>query len=128
ACFDNAQCAMVPLPLDYDQPNGATTRVALLRRPARDQAHLIGSLFLNPGGPGGSGKVMALNAAKRLSPALLDRFDVIGFDPRGTNESDEVKCFTSTVQRAKAYQGFNPNAVTKAEELAHIAAAGRLGA
>jgi hypothetical protein len=61
-CGDGAQCADAWLPLDYDEPDGAKTKVALLRRPARDQAHRIGSLFLNPGGPGNSGTKFARDA------------------------------------------------------------------
>jgi len=107
--------------MDYDQPNGAKTEVALLRRPAVDKAHRIGSLFLNPGGPGGSGIQMALAAPFFLSPELLNQFDVVGFDPRGTNFSDQVKCFTSNAQQTKALKGFNVAfPVTKAEEQATI--------
>ncbi|MEV6032836.1 alpha/beta fold hydrolase [Nonomuraea sp. NPDC052116] len=51
ACFEIAECATVRLPLDYDQPRGATTEVAVLRVKAKDQANKIGSLFVNPGGP-----------------------------------------------------------------------------
>lgn len=53
-CYQTAECATVRLPLDYDKPKGATTEIAVLRVKARDQKHKIGSLFLNPGGPGGS--------------------------------------------------------------------------
>src|SRR5262245_46468055 len=49
------ECGTVQVPLDYDSPNGATISLALVRLPATDPAHRIGSLFLNPGGPGGSG-------------------------------------------------------------------------
>lgn len=88
-----AECASVPLPLDYDAPNGAKTTVAVLRIPARKPATRIGTLFVNPGGPGGSGVQFAAAADYFLSPALLDRFDIVGFDPRGTNFSDSVKCW-----------------------------------
>ncbi len=54
-CYDYAECATVRLPLDYDNPKGATTEIAVLRVKARDQKRKIGSLFVNPGGPGGSG-------------------------------------------------------------------------
>ncbi|KAF0834721.1 alpha/beta hydrolase [Ornithinibacter aureus] len=90
---EGAKCAMVPLPLDYDKPTGAKTEVAVLRLPARDPSRRIGSLFLNPGGPGGSGVEIAAMAPYFLSDALLDRFDIIGFDPRGTNFSDSVRCW-----------------------------------
>jgi len=115
--------------MDYDQPNGAKTEVALLRRPAVDKAHRIGSLFLNPGGPGGSGIQIALAAPFFLSPELLNRFDVVGFDPRGTNFSDQVKCFTGNAQQTKALKGFDfAFPVTKAQEQATIASAKSLGA
>jgi hypothetical protein len=54
-CGDGFQCANATVPLDYDHPRGRTVQIALIRRPAVDQANRIGSLFLNPGGPGGSG-------------------------------------------------------------------------
>jgi len=80
-CYDTAECATVALPLDYDQPQGAQIEVALLRVKARDQVHKIGSLFINPGGPGGSGVQIALALANVANPRILDRFDLIGMDP-----------------------------------------------
>ena len=128
-CYSGAQCATVQLPLDYDQPNGAKTEVSLLRRQASDTANRIGSLFLNPGGPGGSGTQIAHVAPYFLSPALLARFDVVGFDPRGTNFSDQVKCFTGNDQQNQALKGFNyAFPVTKVEEQATITSARSLGA
>ena len=85
ACYDYAECATVRLPLDYDNPKGATTEVALLRVKARDQQRKVGSLFLNPGGPGGSGTSIALAAPYFLGDDLLDRFDIVGVDPRGVD-------------------------------------------
>ncbi len=100
----NAECATVPLPLDYDKPSGPTTDVAVLRIPARDPARRIGTLFLNPGGPGGSGVEIAAAAPGFLGADLLDRFDIMGFDPRGTNYSDNVKCWTNLGQQYDAIQ------------------------
>jgi pimeloyl-ACP methyl ester carboxylesterase len=126
---DGAQCASVLLPLDYDQPNGAKTKVAVLRHPARDQAHRIGSLFLIAGGPGGSGTARARVAPKNMSPAVLDRFDIVGFDPRGMHSSDQVKCFTSSAEKAKAMKGFSVGfPMGQVQERAYIASAGRMGA
>ncbi|MEH0841424.1 alpha/beta hydrolase [Micromonospora sp. CPCC 205711] len=105
ACYDSAECATVRLPLDYDQPRGATTEIALLRVRARDQQHRIGSLFLNPGGPGGSGTGIALAAPYFLGDDLLDRFDVVGVDPRGIAASENVKCFPSVKDQTRAYTG-----------------------
>lgn len=88
-------CARVQVPLDYDNPGGARGEVALLRIPARGEK--IGSLFVNPGGPGGSGMNFVATMAS-VSPlwteGALGRFDVIGFDPRGVGASlPEVNCF-----------------------------------
>ncbi|MDT4995203.1 MAG: hypothetical protein QOH97_5095, partial [Actinoplanes sp.] len=62
SCYGYAQCATARVPLDYDRPGGAQTTVALLRVKATDQRHRIGSLFVNPGGPGGSATTLALAA------------------------------------------------------------------
>ncbi|MDG4794394.1 alpha/beta hydrolase [Micromonospora sp. WMMD1082] len=127
-CYEYAECATVRLPLDYDNPKGATTEIAVLRVKARDQQRKIGSLFLNPGGPGGSGTSIALAAPNFLGDELLDRFDIVGVDPRGVNASDQVKCFTSVKEQTRAYEGTNlAFPYTKAEEKAYVAASIRMG-
>src|SRR5262245_13707481 len=93
--FPGFECTVAAVPLDYDNPRGATTSIALSRKPATDRAHRIGSVFLNPGGPGGSGFNFALGFGNRLSAALNGRFDVVGFDPRGIGRSDPLHCFAS---------------------------------
>jgi pimeloyl-ACP methyl ester carboxylesterase len=98
-------CASVKVPLDYDNPRGATTTVALARKPATDKAHRIGSLFLNPGGPGGSGVDFALGAGNKLSANLQGRFDIVGFDPRGIGRSDPLHCFASEADLGKFFEG-----------------------
>ncbi len=106
-CYETAECATVRLPLDYDKPKGATTEIAVLRVKARNQSKKIGSLFINPGGPGGSGTSIALNAPYFLSDSVLERFDVVGVDPRGIASSENVKCFRSTKDQTLAYAGIN---------------------
>ena len=96
ACAGTFQCATAQVPVDYDQPLGATTTVALTRLPASDPAHRIGSLFVNPGGPGGSGVEIVQGLATFLYPASVRaRFDIVGFDPRGVVDSHPVLCFGS---------------------------------
>ncbi|MFI6072701.1 alpha/beta fold hydrolase [Actinoplanes sp. NPDC051343] len=99
SCYDWGQCATAKVPLDYDSPNGKQITLALLRVPARDQKHRIGSLFINPGGPGGSATAMALGAPYFLSKSILDRFDVVGMDPRGVGFSQQVDCFPSAARQ-----------------------------
>jgi pimeloyl-ACP methyl ester carboxylesterase len=79
------ECATYVVPLDYQDPDAGTVRLALNRIPATGPDR-IGSLFLNPGGPGGSGVDFVAGVAGQLK-ALGRRFDLVGFDPRGTNRS-----------------------------------------
>lgn len=104
---ERTECGTVLLPLDYDQPRKATTEVALLKLAVADPARKVGTLFVNPGGPGGSGVQMAAAAAQFLSPGLLERFDVVGVDPRGTNFSSNVRCFRNLGEQAAALSGLN---------------------
>jgi pimeloyl-ACP methyl ester carboxylesterase len=127
-CYDYAECATVRLPLDYDQPKGATTEIAVLRVKARNQANRIGSLFLNPGGPGGSGTSIALAAPFFLSPELVDRFDLVGVDPRGVASSDNLRCFKSTQEQTEKLAGMSALfPVGRNQERAYVSSARAFG-
>lgn len=125
---DRTQCATVKLPLDYDRPKGQQTEVAVLRLKATKPGRKIGTLFVNPGGPGGSGVEFAAEAAYFLSPGLLARFDVVGMDPRGTNYSDNVACWKNLGQQAAALSGLGvPFPYTRPETRAYIVSAQKFG-
>jgi pimeloyl-ACP methyl ester carboxylesterase len=82
------QCATQTVPLDYDTPDGKSIGIAVARVPAKDQAHRIGSLFFNFGGPGGTQvDYLQATAGQGLFDALNQRFDIVGFDPRGVGQS-----------------------------------------
>ncbi|RAX20838.1 alpha/beta hydrolase [Actinomyces sp. Z5] len=85
-------CAYVTAPLDYDDPDGQTIDLAMKRRAATDDA--IGTLFINPGGPGGSGVDLVETAKGYFSDELIASYDVIGFDPRGVGNSTAIDCLT----------------------------------
>jgi len=88
------ECTLVNVPLDYENPGRAAVQIAMVRLPAADQENRIGSLFLNPGGPGGSGVDFALAIAPVLyTPEVRARFDIVGFDPRGIMRSTGLRCF-----------------------------------
>ena len=88
SCARNLTCATVLAPLDYDDPDGTAVTLALARRraTARDR---LGTLFVNPGGPGGSGRGYAAG----FDAHGLERYDVVGWDPRGVGGSTPVVCF-----------------------------------
>jgi pimeloyl-ACP methyl ester carboxylesterase len=94
ALLNRLECGTVAVPLDYRQPHGRQITVAITRLKAVDQAHRLGSLALNPGGPGGSGYLMPVDVAlmNKEAKRLNDRYDLIGFDPRGVGYSTKVDC------------------------------------
>ena len=96
-CREQVECASLTVPLDYGEPRGETIDLALLRVPAADPDARVGSLVVNPGGPGAPGTDYA-TAARGDDPAfgeaLTDRFDVVGLDPRGTGDSAPVDCLS----------------------------------
>jgi len=102
ACVDGppgAQCSVATVPLDYDHPRGSTIGLTLAKIPATNPAERIGTVFINPGGPGGSGVGLALNGfGEFLRDNLGGRFDVVGFDPRGIGASAPLRCFGSQAE------------------------------
>jgi pimeloyl-ACP methyl ester carboxylesterase len=79
--------ATLTVPVDHDSPDGATLELQVLRRPADDPTQRIGSLLVNPGGPGFGAEVLIVNAGDVFGTELLTRFDIVGMDPRGTGGS-----------------------------------------
>ncbi|MCB5163971.1 alpha/beta hydrolase [Streptomyces bambusae] len=113
-------CAVYPVPLDYAKPYGETIGIAMLRRRAGDPAKRIGSLFMNPGGPGGSGYLWATTA--RFQPKVTERFDMIGFDPRGVARSKPLRCFTTNEEATSVFQRMIMVPVTRTEVNGTLAA------
>jgi len=93
-CGDGNECATVQVPLDYAEPEEETIDLALLRVPAGDADQRVGSLVVNPGGPGGSGVDYAARASTFFGAELTDAFDIVGFDPRGVGESTPINCLS----------------------------------
>ncbi|WP_241826942.1 alpha/beta hydrolase [Streptomyces graminilatus] len=91
------ECGTLTVPVNWKKPHGETIELALNRHPATNPARRIGSLLINPGGPGGSGVDFAFGAPESFSPALLERFDIVGFDPRGVARSNPVRCDSDRV-------------------------------
>jgi pimeloyl-ACP methyl ester carboxylesterase len=113
----NVECATVRVPLDYRQPMGHSIKVALNRikaRVPRDANHL-GTLLINPGGPGASGRKLTEYVARSLPARVSERYDIVGFDPRGVGVSEPaMHCVDPEVY----YKPPRPDAVprTRADE------------
>ncbi len=93
-CYDDFECTDLRVPIDYADLTVGTFKLAVLRYKAQDQKNRIGSLIVNPGGPGGSGVDYAYNAEYVFDPDVLDRYDIVGFDPRGVDRSAPIECLT----------------------------------
>ena len=93
-CYDYFDCAELRVPIDYEDLSVGTFRISVLRAAAKDQDNRLGSIVVNPGGPGGSGVDYAYNADYIFSPDITDVYDIVGFDPRGVAMSEPISCFT----------------------------------
>ncbi|KGA14738.1 hypothetical protein GM50_19050 [freshwater metagenome] len=96
SCYGEYQCAKLLVPIDYEKIETGSFEISLLRFQALDQSRRIGSLVVNPGGPGSSGVDYAYNAEYIVSPRILERYDIVGFDPRGVGESAPIKCLSDS--------------------------------
>ena len=90
-CGGGLECATLAVPVSYQDPGGPTLDLALVRNPADVPSQRIGTLLMNPGGPGASG-VRRVARGFQVSPEVGDRFDIVGFDPRGVGQSTPITC------------------------------------
>ena len=85
-------CATARAPLDWEDPAAEEIELALIRQPAKQEK--VGSLLVNPGGPGASGYDFVADSIDfAVTDAVQDRYDIVGFDPRGVGRSSAVTCF-----------------------------------
>jgi pimeloyl-ACP methyl ester carboxylesterase len=121
---DLGQCSYLTVPLDYGHPTGATLRIAVFRAPSTDRTHRIGSLVLNPGGPGAPGIPFARDATTVFPEELRQRFDLVGFDPRGVGQSAPIRCLTDS--QLDAYTQLPAYPANAAEQAQLVSAAQEL--
>ncbi|MFI6602510.1 alpha/beta hydrolase [Nonomuraea sp. NPDC050536] len=115
-CGGGFECADLKVPLDYGKPNGEQLKIKVIRLKASGKDR-IGSVVLNPGGPGGSGVDYAKAAKTVVSPQIRARFDVVGFDPRGVAGSSPVHCVTSKQMDRYAALDSTPDTPAEAKAL-----------
>lgn len=90
-CGDGGMCADVHAPIDWDDPAGDRLTLRLVKLPA-ERGEPLGTIFVNPGGPGVPGASYVLNSSTAVSKDVREQYDVIGWDPRGVGGSTPVTC------------------------------------
>jgi pimeloyl-ACP methyl ester carboxylesterase len=120
-CGKGFICADVRVPRDYAAPSKGYMNISILDLPATDRKGKIGSLIVNPGGPGVSGVEFVRDSADAdvFPAALRKHFDIVGFDPRGVNSSTAVRCIENLDEQAT----LDPSPDTAAELRALVASA-----
>ncbi|WP_455361419.1 alpha/beta hydrolase [Streptomyces sp. SYSU K21746] len=121
-------CATAKVPLDYRNPGRRTIELAVVKRKATGPGRRIGTLFFNPGGPGGPGTVQMPQNYEFFPREARERFDIVSWDPRGIGNSTAVNCFTSP-EEAAAWAASKPAGfpVGEQERTAYFAAYKELG-
>lgn len=113
------ECSKLTVPIDYAKPADGTIQLALLKVPARNSSQRIGSLVVNPGGPGGSGVDYAKAANQIVGSEVRRRYDIVGFDPRGVGKSTPIDCLSDS-ELDTFLGGTDPTPDDPAEEQALI--------
>lgn len=137
-CTGGFQCSDAAVPLDYRDPQGPTITLHMIRHLAADPGQRVGTLWMEPGGPGSSGLDFARDNYADLPAELQNKFDIVSFDPRGIQTSSGVACYsdaqyTAAVNAAKGVPGpdafanavkagadFDQNCVTKLGDTAGL--------
>ena len=91
-------CATLKVPLDYDHPKGRQISLAVVKHKASNPSEHVGTVLMNPGGPGGTGTSQIPSWMGLFPKDLVDRFDIVSWDPRGIGMSDAVQCFSTATE------------------------------
>jgi pimeloyl-ACP methyl ester carboxylesterase len=119
-CGKRLQCARVRVPLDWARPGMGTISLAVVRHLASRPGQRIGSLFVNYGGPGVAGVPIVKAGGAELDKLGQGRFDVVGWDPRGTGASTHVRCFANTRAEARFWGRNWSTPTTRRESLRYL--------
>lgn len=120
-CYSSFKCATLKVPVDYNHVGKEFFNLKVLKHEATNPSKRIGSIVVNPGGPGGSGFDYAYNAEYIVSKEINQRFDIVGFDPRGVNLSDPIRCLSD--KQEDMYLASDGKAGTAVQESQLISAA-----
>jgi pimeloyl-ACP methyl ester carboxylesterase len=96
SCYESFECGSFKVPINYEAMASGSFTLQLIRRSATDKSGRLGSIIVNPGGPGGSGYDYAMSAETSVSASLLAKFDIVGFDGRGIGSSEPLRCLSDS--------------------------------
>jgi pimeloyl-ACP methyl ester carboxylesterase len=119
-CGGSFECTSLTVPRDWKQPGNGDLQVAVIRLPASDPDQRIGSLLINPGGPGVSGVEYARAARAQITAPVRNTYDIVGFDPRGAGETSPVRCLPAP--QLDDYFSADPTPDDSAEEKSFVGA------
>ncbi|KAJ5091656.1 hypothetical protein NUU61_006526 [Penicillium alfredii] len=104
-CFSNFTCAKLEVPLDYGDTSRGTADIALIKLSAQNKTKDTQDVLINPGGPGGSGVEVLLNSGTALTQIIGEQHNIVGFDPRGVNQSGPVvNCWPGHPERRAQFE------------------------
>jgi pimeloyl-ACP methyl ester carboxylesterase len=112
-CQGSFQCATLAVPLVEGQPGAGTVDLALTRLRSAKKGQRIGSLIVNPGGPGASAVGYLQAAWQQIPEAVRARFDLVAFDPRGVGRTEPIRC--GTTAELDRYFALDPTPDDRAE-------------
>jgi pimeloyl-ACP methyl ester carboxylesterase len=95
SCGENFECGDITVPVDYENLSGERIQLSLVKHPANNKSRRLGTLFVNPGGPGASGVEYGFAAEYIVSPEILAQYDIVGIDPRGVGGSSAERCLSN---------------------------------
>ncbi len=123
SCGDDV-CTWVKVPVDYRKPQGETLKLRVkLRAAPVDKAE--GTLFINPGGPGGSGVDYVDGFVAQASRDVSKNYNVVGFDPRGVAKSTPINCLSD--KEFTEYVSFDPDPDSASEVKGFLRQIDKLG-
>jgi pimeloyl-ACP methyl ester carboxylesterase len=112
-CGHQLQCAKLRVPVDYTRPDGEQIDIAVMKHPAADTTHRLGSLVTNFGGPGDAGTNTLPYFVGNVPKEIRARYDLVSFDPRGTGHSRPIRCVDG--KTADTLNAVDPTPNTDAE-------------
>ncbi|KAG2185664.1 hypothetical protein INT44_002457 [Umbelopsis vinacea] len=119
-CGNGLTCSTFEVPVDWHNPDSPRFKLALIKFKATKKISK-GALFVNPGGPGGSGVDFIKRAGDVVSKMVDGHYDIIGFDPRGVGESNTIRCFENGIE-GKSFMANRPDALGRGDNVANFAA------